>query len=377
VLCYDAINHNRPMDKNNQTNITININPSIIGWLTVVFALLAALFLLRELVLATITAVVVAAAISPAARWFVAYRIPRVVAVLIIYAGTAIVLAATFYFLFLPLLAESMSFVGRMPTYFETLEAWNPLDEGGTFLESYPVFRDITSGITISEIVDEFQNFVRGLGTDFTGALLALFGGVFSFALIVVLSFYLSVQENGVKNFIRTVTPVRYESYILDLWQRAETKIGLWLQGQIILAVLVAVMVYLGLTLIGVPHALLLAVLAGVMELIPVFGPILAAIPAILVAFSMGDDGVTTALIVTGLYIIIQQFESQLVYPLVVQKVVGLSPIIVILSLVAGFQLAGLLGVLLSVPVSALGMELFKDLQKHKHARPTEPSPSS
>ena len=114
----------------------------------------------------------------------------------------------------------------------------------------------------------------------------------------------------------------------------------------------------------GIKHALLLAVLAGVFELIPLFGPVLAAVPAVALAFLNG--GITTALLIIGFYIIIQQFENQLIYPLVVKKVVGVSPIISIVALVAGIQLAGFMGLLLSVPVAAVLMEFFNDLQRDK-----------
>ncbi|MCI5108633.1 MAG: AI-2E family transporter, partial [Candidatus Pacebacteria bacterium] len=143
---------------------------------------------------------------------------------------------------------------------------------------------------------------------------------------------------------------------------RAEKKIGLWFQGQLLLVVIIAILTYLGLTLIGIEHSLLLAVLAGMFELIPLFGPILAGIPAVAIAFLTG--GVTKALIVIALYLIIQQFENQLIYPLVVKKVVGVPAIIVILALIAGGTLAGFLGIILSVPIAAVLMELFVDLQK-------------
>ena len=118
---------------------------------------------------------------------------------------------------------------------------------------------------------------------------------------MIVLSFYLSVESAGVANFLRIVTPAKDEKYILDLWQRSQHKIGLWMQGQIVLAVIVAMLVFLGLTLLRVENALLLAVLAGIFEIIPIFGPILAAIPA--VTLTLVSGGMTDALLVVGLYI--------------------------------------------------------------------------
>lgn len=354
--------------KNN--GLTVHISPSSVVWAAAVGLGLYALFLLSELVLVTITAVVIAAAISPIARWLVRHKLPRVIAVLVIYAGGAVVLLTVFYFLVLPLLAETAGFVDRLPGYLEDLENWTPFGEEG-WMRDYPALEGFAEGFSAEELAKEFQEFTRGLGGGFLAATAAVFGGIMNFVLILVLSFYLAVQERGVPKFLEVVTPVRYQSYILDLWRRAEVKIGLWLQGQVVLAILVAVLVFLVLTLLGLPHALLLAVLAGLLELIPVFGPIMAAIPAIVVGFAMDGGGVTMALIVTAVYIIIQQIESQLIYPLVVRKVVGLSPILVILALVAGFQLGGFLGAILSVPLATILMEFIKDWQEYRKKQVT------
>jgi len=181
---------------------------------------------------------------------------------------------------------------------------------------------------------------------------------------MVVLSFYLAVEEDGVGKFLKAITTIKHEKYVVSLWKRSQRKIGLWMQGQLVLAVVVGMLVYLGLLITGVPNALLLAFLAGAFEIIPLFGPIMASIPAIAIGFVAG--GVPLAGVVAGLYIIIQQFENQLIYPLVVKKVVGVSPIVSILALAIGWQLAGLTGLILSVPVAAVIIELFDDFEKDK-----------
>ncbi len=116
--------------------------------------------------------------------------------------------------------------------------------------------------------------------------------------------------------------------------------------------------------ILGIKNALLISVVTGILELIPVFGPIIASIPAILTGFMGG--GVTSALLVAGLYIVVQQFESNLIYPLVVKKITGVSPILVIISIVVGVKLAGFLGVILSVPLISALMEFVEDVQKRK-----------
>jgi len=182
----------------------------------------------------------------------------------------------------------------------------------------------------------------------------------------VVLSFYLAVQEDGVGKFLRIVTPRTHEKYVIDLWKRTQIKIGLWMQGQLVLALVVGVLVYLGLLVLGIPNALFFAVIAAFLEMIPLFGPIIAASPAVVAAYVAG--GASAGIIVTGLYLIIQQFENHLIYPLVVKKIVGVPPILVIISLLIGFKLAGFLGIILSVPLSAMLVEFLDDMHKKRES---------
>lgn len=137
------------------------------------------------------------------------------------------------------------------------------------------------------------------------------------------------------------------------------------MQGQLLLGLLIGVMVYLGLTILGIKYAFLLALLAAVFEIIPLFGPILAATPAVILGFL---DSAVLGFMVLGFYIIIQQFENHLIYPLVVRKVVGVPPLVVIIALIIGAKLAGFLGVLLSAPIAAVLMEYMNDLEKAKYA---------
>ena len=167
-------------------------------------------------------------------------------------------------------------------------------------------------------------------------------------------------------DFLKVVTPVKNHAHILDLWRRSQRKIGLWMQGQLILGLVVGVLVYLFLAILGVKYALTLALFAAIFELIPVFGPILAAVPAVIVA--LGTGGTSLAVWVILVYIIIQQFENHLIYPLVVTKVVGVPPLLVILALIVGMKLAGFLGIILSVPAAAIIQEFVVDLQRRRQS---------
>ena len=329
-------------------NMTINITSGTFIKAVLVAVLFFALYFLRDLVLVLLTAVVVASAIEPLTRWFVKYKIPRVIAVIFIYLSFAIILIGIFYLFLPPLLEETAGLLASIPRYIEAIGLQEPL--GGGLFSAPGIIGEISGGFSLQEAVIAIRSTVSNISGGLFQSISAIFGGLFSFVLIVIISFYLAVQEKGIENFLRLITPLKHEKYVIDLWKRTQLKIGRWMQGQLLLGLIVGVLVYLGLTILGVKYALLLAVLAAIFELIPLFGPILAAIPAVILGFI---DSITLGFMVLGLYVIIQQFENHLIYPLVVRKVVGVSPIVVIIALIVGAKLAGFLGLILAVPMAA------------------------
>ncbi|MDB5266856.1 MAG: hypothetical protein JWN89_671 [Parcubacteria group bacterium] len=329
-----------------------------------VVVLTFALFIIRDLLMVFLTAIVIASAIEPAAIWAKRHKMPRLATILALYVFTALLFAGVFYFLFLPLVGELSNFIRMFPEYSNTL-ANDPAFSNA--FGSSSLFGSVSSSISVPDIVGHLNTFVSSFSHGAFSSVSFIFGGVFSFILIIILSFYLAVQEDGVGKFLRVITPWKQEKYITDLWRRSQAKIGLWMQGQLLLAAIIMVLTYLGLLLVGVQHALLLAVAAGLLEIIPLFGPIIAAIPAVLVGFSGG--GMTEAIVVAGLFLIIHQFENQLIYPLVVKKVVGVPPMVSILALLVGGSLGGFLGIVISVPVATILMEFFSDLEQEKSAR--------
>ncbi len=324
-----------------------------------------ALYYLRDIALVVLLAIVIASAVEPGTQWFLRRRVPRILAVLLIYFSAVMFMVGAFYFLFLPLLNQSATFLSTLPGYLGELQVWNPLQDSALFSPDSAV-QGFSKNFSLAQIVDQINTTVSSLSNGLFTTASTIFGGVLSLILVIVLSFYLSVESDGVTNFLRIVTPAKNEKYVISLWKRSQHKIGLWMQGQVILAVIVAMLVFLGLTLLRVENALLLAVLAGIFELIPIFGPILAAIPAVTLA--LVTDGMTSALLVIGLYIIIQQFENQLIYPLVVRKIVGVPPLVSILALIIGGKLAGFVGLLISVPIVTMLIEFLNDVEKAKLA---------
>ncbi len=339
------------------TDTTVHISLGSIVKVLLSLAVVALLWFLRDLVLIVLTAVVIASAIEPAVRFFMRQGIHRVFAVILMYLMMGSAFFSVVFFFIPPILTDAANFLQRLPETFANL---NITDVTHGLLPWGPVSDTLSSADLLRNISQTLADTTGGVFT----TLSAFFGGVTSFILIVVFSFYFSVQETGVDDFLRIVSPTKHQAYILGLWKRSQDKIGKWMQGQLVLAIIVGVLLYLGLLILGVPYALLLAVLAAMFELIPVFGQILAAIPAVAIAFTSG--GPTAALLVLGLYLVVQQFEAHLIYPVVVKKVVGIPPLLVILALLVGYKLVGFLGVLLSVPIAGAIQELVADLEKSK-----------
>ncbi len=344
---------------NNKTTISISV--SSVVKVVLVLALFYVAYILRDLILVFVAGVVISSAIEPLAQWFTDRKLNRVFSVIIIYVGIILIMLASFYFLFVPLMRETSVFLKSLPDYIASAELWKPLQSIG--INAGPTVQGISDKLSLGDFANKINQTVSDNGNIWK-TFSAIFGGAFGMILMLVLSFYLAVQEKGIENFLKVAVPIKQRDYAVDLWNRAEKKIGLWMQGQIVLIVIIGVLVFLALSLLQVRGALMLAVLAGLLEIIPVFGPIIAAIPA--VAIASADGGVSLALLVAGAYIVIQQFENHLIYPVVVKKVVGISPIMVIIALIAGAKIAGFLGVLLSVPVSAVIVELFNDISKGK-----------
>ena len=346
-----------------QKNISINITTGTIVKIILFLLLFYILYLLLDLVLVVLTAVVIASSIEPATKWFGKYKIPRIPAVLFVYVSVIAIFIGIFYLFIPPIFNEVSNLSATLPKYVSSISSAETIP-----LASNTGTQNIVTGLSktfsIEQAIKSVQTAIAGFSSSLFQTISKIFGGVFSLLLIIIISFYLAVQEKGIENFLRVITPAKQEEYVIGLWKRSQNKIGKWMQGQLLLALLIGILVYLGLTVLGVQYALILALFAALAELIPVFGPIIAATPAVLLGFL---DSATLGLMVTGLYLIIQQFENHLIYPLVVRKVIGVPPLLVILALIVGGKLAGFLGVLLSVPIAAALMELANDIQDEKH----------
>ena len=321
-----------------------------------------ALWYLRDLLLVVLTSIVIASFVDSTAPHFRKVGINRIWGIVILYAASLLVLAALFY-LFAPLLiTELYNFANYMSAYIPGVSFLH-FFQNEAFSGAKDVVSALSNNFSVATLVTVSTAFIQNLSGGFFTAFSVAFGSIFNFILIILISFYLSIQEKGIENFLRIIFPIKHEEYVVDLWNRSSRKIALWMKGQVVLALVVAVLVYLMLSLLGVEYALLLAIIAGIMEMVP-YGVLVAMIPAF--AFSFISGGLGKALMAAGAYLIIHEFEVFLFAPVIIKKIVGLSPIVIILSVLIGFELGGIWGAVLSIPLAVIAMEFLSDIEKNK-----------
>lgn len=338
--------------------ISINLTAGAVIKAILIALVFVAAYKLQHLVLVVLVSVIIASGVEQGTKALARIHLSRLWAVLAIYLGVFVIFFLVLSAFLPPLFNDLTDLASSLPARLDAIT------QMGTTVDP---LSSITGGLarsfTLSDLIVSIQKFILQISDSVFSTASVIFGGFFSFILILVISFYLSVQEKGVENFLRIVTPLKNEEYILNLWQRTQKKIGLWFQGQLILALIIGLAVFIGLSIMGIKYALTLGLLAALLEIIPFFGPIISAVPGVLLGFASGP-GLGLAVLI--FYLVVQQLESHIIYPLVSKKIIGVPPLLVILALLAGAELYGFLGMVISVPLCTLLMEMVDDVEKRK-----------
>lgn len=331
--------------------ININITTGAIIKIILIFLIVYFLYLVRDILAILFVALILASAIDPWVDWMQNKKIPRGIGVLLIYFILFSFVSLVIYLIVPPIAKEIGELASSFPKILDKIIA------GFSALKEYTDQRGILGNVkdSFGTISSGLQNAAGGVFSTVTG----IFGGIFSFFLVLVLTFYMVVEENAIKKLIFSIAPSEHQPYIMQLINRMQEKIGMWLRGQLILSLIIFIFTYVGLSILGVKYALVLALIAGLTESIPYLGPMLAAIPAVFLAFTQAP---ILALFVAILYYVIQLTENNILVPKIMQKAVGLNPIVSIAVLLIGFQIAGIVGAILSIPVATAVSVFIKDV---------------
>lgn len=308
---------------------------------TVAFLLLLwVLFQVREIILMLFISLILMSAFNPAVNWLEKLHLPRSIAILIIYSLVWTVVGLVVAGIVPALVDQTGRLIHIIPAAISRVELFNANQEA------------ITQQL-LSQIGTLPENLLK-----FT---VSLFGNLLAVFTTLVITFYLLLERKHLNTHLSTLWKGDKQDRIYRTINEIERRLGSWVRGELILMLAVGVFTYIGLLILGVEIALPLAILAGILEIIPNIGPTISAVPAVLVALTIHP---LTAVATASLYLLVQQIENHLLVPKIMQRAVGVNPLVSILGLLIGFRLAGPAGAVLAIPTiivtHIIGLEYFK-----------------
>lgn len=325
----------------------------LVWWTMGVMAVVGCFWLLwrfQDILLLLLTAVIFSTAVRPGVLWLEKRGIPKPVGILLIFVVIATLLGLLIWYS-LPVLARQGTAIAQnlADGYFELRQSLlrlpNILIRRIIFILP-PELPTLTGGGGELPIAEPGLELPTGYWQDN-----ALILGIFQFVAVVILTFFWILEENRLKQSAFLLIPLKNRGEIRDLISAIETKVSGYLLGQGLLCLVIGVLAFAAYLLIGLPNALLLAILAGLLEAVPIVGPFLGAVPAIIVGLSISP---ITALWVVLATVIIQQLENSLLVPRIMRRTIGVRPLVTLLALLAFGSLFGITGALIALPLAAV-----------------------
>lgn len=314
-----------------------------LGTILKTIALLIALGVLweiRDILLYLFISFLLAGVMYPFATYAAKHRIPKGLAVVLFYVLTIGVTGLVFGLLVPAVRTQTLAF-------FESHGDWASSIGG---IESLRALKDpFQNAPAIISNLEGFQQQLQQTTQVIFSTVGNLFGGVAAIVVVLVLAFYIVVEDSAIKDLFKDMIPEEYQEFGAQLTWRLMDKLGAWMRGQLLLGLVIGALYFIAFFAVGVPYALLLALLGGLLEFIPYVGPFIAAVPACFLALSISP---TRAIVTMGLIIVIQQLENNVIVPKIMQKTVGLNPIVSIVAFMIGAQLFGVVGAIFSIPVA-------------------------
>ncbi len=298
-----------------------------------------------------LVAIVISLGLDPIINFLEKRRINRLLGTIFVFIAGLLILSTVLYFI-VPVLA------------FEVGRFLNDINRVITDLIGFGLPQKVIQDFSLS--FDKALGVLTAAQASITGAIGVIFNRIILILTTVVLAFYLTVQKEGTSRFLQVLLPDVYEKPVLKIFNNFKIKIRRWFAAQLGLSLIVGAVMTLGLWILGVRYALILGIIAAILELVPLIGPVIAGAVALLVALS---DSFTLGLYVIGFAFIVQQLENHVLIPVLMGKTMNVHPVIVIVAILAGAQIAGFVGIVLAVPIAVAAQETFSYLAEKKNHR--------
>jgi len=271
-------------------------------------------------------------------------RVPlgRGATILVVYVTFFVTVLALAFIVVPKAISQAQEIVASMPAFLDQVRTWAATLRPAILGQSVTELADSVQGV-LAQSTKPDPNQVVEVGATAAEAAVSL-------ATLLTIVYFWLVQHARLQRYLLAFFPADGRAGARDAWNEVETRLGLWVRGQLILMGTMGVATGIAYTLLGLPGALLLALIAALAEAIPIIGPLLGAIPAVLVAATVSPQ---LAVVVAGVYVVIQLVEGSVLVPMVMRNTIGLSPLLVLLSLLVGAAVGGLVGAFLAVPIVA------------------------
>lgn len=318
-------------------------------WKVLIFCVMVwAIFLAREVLGVFFASIVISLGLDPVVSYLEKKGLNRILGTLVVFIGVFVMFGIAAYFIVPIFMVEASSFLKQFHDFSSAIFGIGfPENLVDAFTFSREKLFDYLSTVDVS-VAEALTRFL-------TSAMLVI--------VTALTTFYLSIEKNGTERLLRVLLPDRYEGPVLKIFDRFKTKIRRWMAAQLSLSILIGVIVGVGLWLLGVRHSFVLGVIAAIFEIVPVIGPIFVGILAFFMAIS---DSFLLGIYAILFFFLVQQVENHLLLPIIMGKSMKVHPVVVIMSLLAGGKIAGLLGIILAVPIAVIIQEIFDYLAEKK-----------
>ena len=333
-----------------------------------IFALAWFLMQIQSIIILFLIATFIAITINPLVDRLQSWHVPRILGILLIYVAFFGVVG-TVISSFIPILTTEIpalvtSILSWVHTNFsiDTSFVQNQI----TQLQDY--LNNIQQNLT-KENLQTGYSLISSIGQNAFVVFKGIAGGIITLVFILVIAFFMVLEEDGIKRFFLALFPRRHHPYITEKAALVEQKFGAWVRGIVILMLAMGVVSYIAFSIIGVHYALSLAMLVGLGELLPYVGPIISLTPALIIAGNQGGIVMAIAILIT--YVVLQQLENNVLVPVVMEKAVGLSPVVIMFAMFVGSSfpeyINPIVGIILSVPVTtAISIFVYDYTEREK-----------
>ena len=301
-------------------------------------------FAAGNVLLLLFVSILLASALEPMIGWLREHLpLGRVATILVVYLVFFVVVLGLAFVVVPAALNQAQKIIASLPAFFDQVRVWASDLRPVALSNSITALVDSLEASIVPVPAPANPDDVVEVGTAVAEATL------FLFTLLAIVFFWL-VEHARLQRYLLAFAPLDRRAGARDAWNEIESRLGLWVRGQLILMGTMGVSTGIAYTLLGLPGAVLLGFIAALTEAIPIVGPLIGAIPAVLVAATVSPE---LAVVVAGVYVIIQLVEGSVLVPLVMRNTIGISPLLVLLSLLVGAAVGGLVGAFLAVPIAA------------------------